>query len=312
MQEFFSTFGFIFTTVILPIFLQICVGFGIQKIFHFDLRTLSKIQFYVFIPALMFSKIYGGNVEGTTAVQVIISTILIYLGMLVLGFAVAFLFRFKKSMRNAFANTVSMYNSGNYCIPLMELLYQGDPFVMSVQAIIMSVQNVITSTLGAITASSGQAGFGKALKSALAIPMLYVAILAAALKGFGVVVWEPILSTVDMMSDCLVPIALFTLGAQLAETKINFADYKIHLANFIKLCCAPLLALGVVMLMGIDGIVAQVTVIVSAAPTAVNVLILAMEYKNEVDFTSQTVFLSTVLSSVTVTAVIYFALNFIG
>lgn len=308
-MEFFNTFSYNFTTVILPIFLQICVGFTAQKFLRLDLKTLSTIQFYVFIPALMFSKIYHGTLEGSTVIDIILSAVLIFACMLAIGFLVSYIFRFKKSMRNAFVNTVSLFNSGNYCIPLMRLLYDNDPFVMSAQAVIMVTQNVFTGSIGVLTASSGKAGLKQALKGMLRIPMIYVAVIAAVLKACGVVVWSPIISTLDIMSECLVPIALFTLGAQLAETKVNFKDYRIFLSNFIKLLVAPVVAFGVISLLGISGITAQVILIVVSAPTAVNVLILAMQYENEVDFTGQTVFSATVLSSVTVTAVIYFALH---
>ncbi len=311
MLEFIKTFGSILGAVIFPIFVQICVGFVSQKIFRLDIRTLSAIQFYIFIPALMFVKIYQGTLDLAAVTDVFISTVVIYLCMAAIGFLTGFVFRFKSGMKSAFANSVSLYNSGNYCIPLMQLLYNNEPFVMSAQAIIMVVQNAITCTAGALVTGSGKGSFKAALKNALAIPVLYVVVPAAVLKGLHVTVWTPVINTLDIMGACLVPLALFTLGAQLAETKINFSDYRIFLSNFIKLIIAPAITLGVIYIMGLTGITAQVILIVSAAPTAVNVLILAMQYDNESDFVSKTVFSSTMLSSLTVTAVIYFALNFL-
>lgn len=302
-----NTFSFIFTTVILPIFFQICLGFFVQKKLKFNLKTLSQIQFYVLVPALLFVKIYQSNLAGELVSKIMLSTVSVYIGLVIIGFITAWAFRFKKSMRNAFSNSVSMYNSGNYCIPLMQLLYNNDPYIMSVQAVVMTTQNVIVSSIGALMASSGASPIKQSLKGLLKIPMLYVAATAALCKIFSITVWEPVVSTADIISSGLVPVALFTLGAQLSEIKMDFSDYRIYVSNAIKLLAGPLVALATVSLFGISGMAAQVVMIVSAAPTAVNVLILAMQYDNEVDFTSKAVFSSTVFSSVTVTVVIYIA-----
>ena len=57
----------------------------------------------------------------------------------------------------------------------------------------------------------------------------------------------------------------------------------------------------------IDGIMAQVMIISAGLPTAVNTALIAVEFDNKPDFASQTVMISTLLSSVTLTVVIYFA-----
>ena len=55
---------------------------------------------------------------------------------------------------------------------------------------------------------------------------------------------------------------------------------------------------------GISGVVAQVMVICAAAPSAVNTVLLAIEYRSDPEFASQTVFLSTLLSALTMPVVI--------
>jgi len=264
------------------------------------------------LPAMLFIKIYQSDIAGALASRIILSSVAIYLIMTAIGLAAARILHFKKPMCSAFTNTVSMYNSGNYCIPLMQLLYNANPFVMSVQAIIMTVQNVIVSTVGIFAASAGSNsntnasdGIKKALKSVLKIPMIHAAAIAVILKLCAVPVWEPIVSTVDIISSGIVPVALFTLGTQLAQVKISFGDYRIYISNFIKLIIAPIVAFAVIPLFGITGITAQIVMITASAPTAVNVLILSIQYNNEPEYIGKTVFSSTVLSCITVTAVIY-------
>ena len=51
---FIHTLGQILYSVILPVFIIIGVGWLLDRKFQLDLPTLSKLNFYVFVPALMF------------------------------------------------------------------------------------------------------------------------------------------------------------------------------------------------------------------------------------------------------------------
>ena len=297
-------FIFTFISVILPIFIQIAIGFCAQKKFKFDLRTLSKTQMYIFIPVLVFYKIYHSDIGGDLVLKLIAASLLILIAVLIIAFSVGLICRFKKNQLFAFVPTVTQYNSGNFCIPLLQLLYNSDPFVMSIQAVMMTAQNITQCTVGVFFSSCGKMPVKKALLNMLKLPIIYACLISAILKGFNIPVWQPIMSTAQIMSGCLVPLALFTLGAQLAQIKINFSDWKIYVSNLLKLTISPLVALAVVNILHITGQAAQAIIIITSAPSAVNTLIIAMEYDNEVEFTSKTVFSSTVLSAITVTIVI--------
>ena len=121
-------------------------------------------------------------------------------------------------------------------------------------------------------------------------------------KGF-----ETILSSMDILGSGLVPLALVTLGAQLANTKFSFKLPRVYISNVMRLIISPIIAFGLTQLMGLHGIVGQVLVICSAAPTAVNSVLIALEYDNEPDYAAQAIFTSTIFSSFTVTLVIYLA-----
>jgi predicted permease len=108
----------------------------------------------------------------------------------------------------------------------------------------------------------------------------------------------------DLMAQGLVPTALVTLGAQLASTRLYVRNFRVLVSNGMRLLAGPLLAAGVCWIWGIHGVVAQVMVICAAAPSAVNTVLLAIEYKSDPEFASQTVFLSTLLSALTMPVVI--------
>jgi predicted permease len=60
----------ILTNIILPVFLLIGVGVLIDRAFKPDLPTLSKLNFYVFVPALVFTRLVDSQLSGELIVMV--------------------------------------------------------------------------------------------------------------------------------------------------------------------------------------------------------------------------------------------------
>ena len=102
--------------------------------------------------------------------------------------------KFDASMTNAFASSIMFYNSGNFGIPLITLVYSSKPFLingetpyldfaLTVQVIVLIVQNVSLNTLGVFNATRGTSGSIKtALKKSLSLPAIYFVIAAFIFK----------------------------------------------------------------------------------------------------------------------------------
>ena len=56
-----NIFSSIILNNIIPIFVLICLGYIIDKKFKPDMNTLTKINFYLFVPAFSFVNIYTTN-----------------------------------------------------------------------------------------------------------------------------------------------------------------------------------------------------------------------------------------------------------
>ncbi|MDF2700035.1 MAG: Auxin Efflux Carrier [Haloplasmataceae bacterium] len=310
-------FIFIFTNVILPIFIIISCGYLMQKKFSLNTSTMAKIQFYVFIPALLFTQIYKNDLDSSLFLKIMLVVILIFVTLLIISFIVTRIFKFPKKTSTSFINSIVLFNSGNFCLPLITLLFfKGDEnepiylLALSVQVIILLTQNVLTNTFGVFSANLGNKSVKNSLIDVFKLPMLYSVIIALIFRSFQIPVYTPILSALNYMANGLIPLALFTLGAQLANTKISFKIPIVYLSNFLRLIFSPLVAFLLVRLLNLDPVPAQVIVICSGAPTAVNSVLIAIEYDNEPELSSQIVFMSTLLSAITITIVIYLATNF--
>jgi predicted permease len=79
----------------------------------------------------------------------------------------------------------------------------------------------------------------------------------------------------------------------------------VGIASALRLLAGPLLAWGITLILDLHGMMAAALIVSSAVPTSLSSVLLAVEFDNEQDFASQTVLVTTALSIVTVTAVIY-------
>ena len=301
-MNFFS----IFITILLPIFLQILIGFVVQKKLQLNIKTLSRVQMYVFIPALIFEKVYSSDLEGSLITQIIGFTIILFIILMILSLVMSKLIKLSRKKEKAFVNSVVLRNQGNFAIPLITMLYMNanNELALSIHMIVLLVTDLLTNTFGIFNSGSGSYTWKGALLKIFKLPLIYAIILGFILRGFHVTVPSPLMSSIEIMSDGLVPLALFTLGAQLVQTRFSVKDISVYISSFFRLLVSPLMAYLLTLVFGISGVMAQVLVIGAAAPTAVNSVLIAIECDGDSEYASLTVFSSTILSAITVSLVI--------
>jgi predicted permease len=254
---------------------------------------------------MLFMKIYEAKVSLTFVGTVVFYVLAIGAFMLVLGEVLARILKYPRGIKKAFSNSLLFFNSGNYGLPLVDLVFKGSSVAITSQIFIMLTQNITTSTFGVFQASSGKSSYKKALKNVLIMPALYVLAIVIAVKVTGAVVPEPILAPLRYLSNGFIGVALITLGVQLAEVKAKFDFKAVSLSSFIRLVLSPALGFLLVMLLGVHGELAKSMILGAATPTAVNTAILAREFDNEPEYAAQNVFFSTLLSPISISILIY-------
>ena len=297
------TFDFSFISVIITIFLMISFGIFIKKVFDIDIKTLSKLQFYLLLPSTLFIKIYESELNGGVVRSVIVYNVLIIFLLTGISFFIARFRGYSQSETSVFVNTSTYYNAGNYGLPLIQLLFN-DPLAVSIQVITMMMNNIMFFTLGIFTAGTGKRGPKRALVYVLRMPLLYIILVSILIKSTGIKIPTPLWDALNILANSYIGVALLTLGAQLAETKFKLNNKRLYLTNFIRLIVSPIIGFFLVSLLGIHGLEARVLVIAMGAPTAINVVISSIELENEPDFAAQAVFTSTLLSLITISIVI--------
>ncbi|GCL70697.1 AEC family transporter [Paenibacillus naphthalenovorans] len=301
-----SYFWYILLNNVVPLTVMIAIGVVLYRAFKLDIKTLSKLNFYLFSPAIIFKMLYESSISLVILGQTLLFFFLFFALMFILAEIVIRLRRYQGGMIPAMRNTVIFYNSANYGVPLNQLVFVGDPFTLSIQIIIMMMQSLLPNTYGIYSVNASKRNdMRKTLRTIMTLPVIYIIPLAFLMKGLDIPVPGPIYAPINYISNAFIATALITLGVQLGSMKwkLNFSD--VMLANVLRLLIGPAVGFGIVMAMGIEGVMAQALVLSCAVPSSLSSVLIAVEYDNEPEFTSQVVFSSTVFSIFTVTSVIY-------
>ncbi|UUZ89872.1 AEC family transporter [Paenibacillus sp. P25] len=299
-------FTYILLNNVIPLTVMIVIGVTLYRVFKLDIKTLSKLNFYLFSPAIVFKMLYESSISLAILLQTLLFFFIYFAAMFLLVEVVIRIRGYRGGMVTAMRNSVIFYNSANYAIPLNQLVFVGDAFTMSIQIIIMMMQSLLPNTYGIYSVNAHKkTELKQTLRTILTLPVIYVIPLAFLMRGLHIPVPGPIYAPINYVSNAFIATALLTLGVQLGSMKWSLKLSDVMLSNFLRSLIGPAVGLGIVMLMGIHGVMAQALVLSCSVPTSLSSVLIAVEYDNEPEFSSQVVFSSTIFSIFTVTLVIY-------
>jgi predicted permease len=291
--------------IILPLFVLIGAGVVLMRVFLLDLSTLSTLTVNFLLPVVCFVNIYESNLSGELIGRTLLFLMLFNLLLILVSMFIAKVNGFDRKLSATFKNSMVLSNSGNYGLPVSELVFASNPVGLSIQIIASIFQNLLTFTYGFFNSVSAEGSGMDIIRKIVRLPVIYALLLAILLRWLQVDIpgflWEPIENT----SNAFLAVALVTLGAQVAYLKITRISRPIVWTVTGRLLVSPAIGLMVILLLGLSDTTAQALFIASSYPSSRNAALLALEYDNYPEIASQAVLLTTILSSFTVAMVIF-------
>ena len=276
-------------------------GWGIDRIFDIDLKTLVKLNIYLFVPAFILTKLSTSQLESETGLAVVGFTVCVIISMGLISWVVCRLRKSPPQERYALQLSTMIYNCGNWGIPLMILAFSELGSV--IQVFVLATMNLTSFSLGVFLANAGSAEREGWILPVLKQPSPWAIVVALTLRYFGnpaesvTFIWMPL----SYLADGLVAFALLTLGVQLSKTKPPHPRGTLSYALVIRLLGGPAVAMLLTYLIGFRGELAAILIVGAAAPTAVNTALLAHEFRADSRFAAAAVFYSTLIASIVVT-----------
>ncbi len=293
--------------ILLPIFVIMGIGFLMQKKFELNLQTLARLNIYFLVPGFIFVKLSSTQISANLFWNILLFFILYVVLLFGVSHFVGKMIGLERGEKTTFSNSIMFFNSGNYGVPVNDLVFKSDPLAMSIQVIMLTLQNIFLFSYGIFSLQSIQVGKLKAALGYFKMPVLYAMLAGVATNVFNIPVPSFIWVPANYIADAMIALALLTLGAQVAQIKFTTGLSSVYYSLTLRLIIGPLIALAIIFIFKVDGIVAQALLIGSAMPTSVNSAVIAQEYDNHPKLAAQIVLFSTLISAITVSAVIYLA-----
>lgn len=288
-------------SAIVPVFVVASAGFALRRFVHLDARTLSALNIYLFIPALVYSKVSAYTIEWPVFGAYAVAAILMLVAMTALLEGLGALLRLDGARRSAFVMTQFM-NLGNYGLPIALFAFGEEGLALAV--VVMVCGSFLQNSLGIYFAQRSTHGAWSAFRQILYFPLVYAFALALVSQQTGVFPAQPLRLGVDLVADAAVPVQLMILGIKLAETRLEVSGL-VFLASGIRLLLGPVLAGVVAWLVGLDGLAAKVFILQMSGPVAVGMAVFGVQFNVQPRFLASVVSWTFLLSSVTVSLVLY-------
>jgi malate permease and related proteins len=292
----------IFANTILPIFAVAAVGFWLARSLKLEVKAISKISFTVLSPCLVFNSLVTAQVSAAEFGRMAFFAACVMLGAGALAWLTSAVLRLDRPTTSAFISLAMFANAGNYGLPLV--LFAFGPEAMTRATIYFVMHLILLYSLGIVVVSSSQSSVREALLSMLRLPHLYAILAAVAFMLLRIPVPTMVLRPVGLLANAALPMMILLLGMQLEQAAMPERPKLVGLATALRLVVLPALALGLATVMGLTGIDRQAAVIEASMPAAVMITVLAVEYQAAPAFVNAVVFVSTLLSPLTLTFLI--------
>lgn len=300
----FSTLVSTFANNILPIILLGGAGFVLGKVLHVDPRGLGRVVFYVFSPVLIFDLMINSELKLSEAASLIAFTVSIVLSVGAITYILGKLLKVERAPLISILITSMFANTGNYGLPLVSFAF-GEK-ALSYAGIYFVTTTLLFYSLGVLLASLGHMNFKEAALGLFKVPTLYAVLLALIVKSLHFNLPLALQRTVDLASGGTIPVMLVLLGLQMTQVEFSKNLRALQLSVSMRLLIAPILGLLIAALFGIQGFARQGAMIQASMPSMVSATVLATEYHLDSKLIAAVVFVSTLLSPLTLTPLLVF------
>lgn len=297
---------------ILVLFLTLVVGYLARRLRVFDeqaTKGLSSLLLKVALPALIIDSLqqsFSPELLKASG-QVLVIAFCVYAASGLLALLVGKLLKAPDSDIGVYRFALMFSNVGFMGYPVINAVFGSEAVFYA--AIYNLPFNLIVFTLGILIISWGGEKAAQQVTPAMFFnPATISVAIGFALFLFSVKLPGPLATTVSQLGSLTTPLSMILIGALLASTKLSetLGNWRIYVVSSLRLLIIPLAIWGVLRTLTSDPLLIGVPTIIAAMPVAANTAILAQEYKANSLLASQLVFVSTLLSIITIPLLAYF------
>lgn len=292
---------------VMVLFIIMMVGFYAKKMKFLNNtvdKGLSELLLNITLPFMIVTS-FNIKYEATmvnNAQKILFYSFLIHISLIFISKML--FFKFPKNKQQVFRFITIFCNVGFMGYPVLEGIYGS---IGVFYAAIFNIPfNLLVWTVG-VMLYTGEKDF-KSMRKAMANPALIAVFIGIILFVFSIKLPLPIETSLKLVGSTTTPISMIIIGSMLAEMQFKniFSDVSIYYATVVRLLIVPMIVYIVLKFLKADELLLNICVILQAMPAAVTTAIIAEKYDGDALLASQCVFITTIVSLITIPIVILF------
>ena len=297
---------------ILILFIIMFIGLAAKKQKMIDENvqsSISAILVKIGLPALVLasSNFERNNQVLPNMLQILYITLIYYVAIASLGIITAKLLKYKKQTAKVYTSLIVFANVGFMGYPVARAFFQETGVFYA--SIVNLVFTALLWTYGILLFNSqDRINFKKLVNIGTITAVINIIIF---LSGYKLP--TAIFTALDMTGKMTIPLAMIFIGATIAD--INFKnllnDKKVYIVSILRLLIIPITTGFLLKTAGFNSTVISICTIMAAMPSAATNAIFAREFNSEPLFASVGVFITTLLSIISLPLNIYILTHFV-
>lgn len=293
---------------VLVMIMLMAIGFILAKkdiLTSVGIKQITELVLRVSMPCLIITS-YQRDYDAQMAkklVYALLFSLVIHFVYIVIA---ALIFKKRPDKKDRISKFSIIYsNCGFMALPLIESLYGSEGVFYAVAYV--TVFNILYWTQGVYlyTNDIKELSFKKAFMT----PGVLGVVIGMTLFFAQITLPSPIAKTANFVASLNTPLPMIVLGTYLENLNIKkiLKDASLWAVTGLRLIALPILTIFIIKLLNMERIIAMPLVLASACPVAAITTLFAVRYNLDSEYSSQAVSFTTLLSIITIPAIMMIA-----
>ncbi len=287
-----------------PVFVLILLGYLFRR-WHFPGDDFwvqaERFTYYVLFPAMLIFKLGQARVSPSAYGDILILIVAMLVAMTLLLAALQWIWRWPGPVfSSVFQGGIRFNSYVALAVAGMLLGDEGLSLIAIAVAVKVPLLNLLCILMFSLVAGNGAVRLKPVVRAIVSNPLIIGSVVGMVWSYFQIGFHPLVAGILEPLSDLALPLGLMTVGAGLQLKALRGASMPFLVSSTAKLVVFPLLTAALAMLLGMEGVMVQVIVLLAALPTATSSYILARQLGGDAPLMAGIISGQTLLAMVTI------------
>lgn len=271
---------------LLPICLIIFAGYAFKhaKFPSIDFwPKMDKFTYYVLMPCLLVYELAVAKIDLTHTVNLVLTSLSGIFTILVILILLNMILHFQNRAFTSIVQGGIRFNTYVF-LALVNAVYGDKGLVLAAIVIAFAIPflNILCISVFAIFLREGNFALISFLKTIIKNPLIGACVIGGLINVSAIPIPLFLLKSISIVSHAALPMGLLSVGVGLELKYLKDAKKELVVSTVAKLIIFPMIAYGLSLLFGLEGMSLSIAVIFASMPTATSSHILARELGGDV------------------------------